>query len=104
MDAAIQKLQEIKLELDTKQKVCACTTGALSAAHVMMHPCLMHAPSIAWHACHHSAPRWLSQEFEKATGKVSAQSKEAFRAALVRGGHAGSQGGTQFHACAQLLS
>lgn len=98
VDKAIAELQAIKLQLDGKQKVSGAASVAARAARdacAAARCCALRfaaprqssrlsSPGQTQHGrCtpHHPQP----QEYEKATGKVSSQSKEAFRAALVRG-------------------
>jgi hypothetical protein len=81
VDAAIQKLQELKLELDAKQKVHARAHG-LRLAHTSSQ-----------------LTNNVLQEFEKATGKASAQNKEAFRGALVRGKQQQAQQSSRSPSC-----
>lgn len=112
VDAAIKKLQELKLELAEHQKVCREQPGRYmrqlqSANFAKLHsdPSIVDISSwtgyglegaqscydvACWQCCLHAcvldmhAALFALQAFEQATGKSSSQNKEAFRAALVR--------------------
>jgi hypothetical protein len=97
VDAAIKRLQELKLELTEHQKVswrplstiytlmCMHTAATTSTPICLLLLRPLQPPSAA--AADTKYPclvTWFrAQAFEKVTGKSSSQNKEAFRAALV---------------------